>query len=420
MKLRSVKGFHDILPEEIKRWHFIEDKAKSVLEIYGFEEIRIPHMEYTDLFSRGIGTTTDIIEKEMYTFNDRDGSSLSLRPEGTAGVVRSYIENSMHARGTVNKIYYIGNMFRHERPQKGRYRGFNQIGAEFFGSYSPAADAETISMLWQIFDHTGLTGSTVIEINSIGDPNSRKIYRNELKKNLTPHKDELCNNCQRKLETNPLRILDCKNKHCNKITRDAPSILDFISEESREHFENVKRLLDLLELPYTINDRIVRGLDYYTETVFEITTDLLGAQNAVAAGGRYNDLVELMGGKPTPAVGFAIGMERVVLLHKMKYESWPGLNINVYVAWMGKDSFETAFKIANYLRKYGISTEIEHSGKSLKSQLKRANKLNADYCLIIGEDELKTGKLKLRNMSESTEKEMPVEDIDMIIANIRD
>ncbi len=420
MKLRSVKGFHDILPEEIKRWHFIEDQAKSVLEIYGFEELRIPHMEYTDLFSRGIGTTTDIIEKEMYTFNDRDGSSLSLRPEGTAGVVRSYIENSMHAKGAVNKIYYIGNMFRHERPQKGRYRGFNQIGAEFFGSYSPAADAETISMLWQIFDQIGLTDSMTIEINSIGDPESRQAYRNELREFLLPLAEQLCNNCKRKLDTNPLRILDCKNKHCNKVTKDAPSILEFISDNSRQHFEDVKKFLDILDLPYTINDRIVRGLDYYTETVYEITTDLLGAQNAVAAGGRYNGLVELMGGQPTPAVGFAIGMERVVLLHKMRYESWPGLNINVYVAWMGEYSFDTAFKAANNLRKQGISAEIEHSDKSLKSQLKRANKLNADYCLIIGEDELKTGKLKLRNMGEGTEEDLPADEFDTIISRIKD
>lgn len=416
MKLRSVKGFHDILPEEIKRWHSIENNARSVLEIYGFEELRIPHMEYTDLFSRGIGTTTDIIEKEMYTFDDRDGSSLSLRPEGTAGVVRSYIENSMHAKGPGNKIYYIGNMFRHERPQKGRYRGFSQIGAEFFGSHSPAADAETIAMLWQILDQLGLTDSMAIEINSIGDPESRNVYRDQLREYLLPVREKLCDNCRRKLETNPLRILDCKNRQCRKITGDAPSILDVISRKSRDHFSTVKDLLDMLELPYHINDRIVRGLDYYTETVFEFTTDLLGSQNAVAAGGRYNNLVELMGGQPTPAVGFAMGMERVVLLHKMKYEIWPGIDIRVYVAWMGEGSFETAFKTANGLRKKGISAELEHGDKSLKSQLKRANRLNADFCLIIGEDELFKGKLKLRNMKESTEEEIPVDDLEVIAA----
>lgn len=415
MKLRSVKGFHDILPDEIKRWHYIENNARAVLEIFGFEELRIPHMEYTDLFSRGIGTTTDIVEKEMYTFNDRDGSSISLRPEGTAGVVRSYIENSLHSRGPVSKIYYFGTMFRHERPQKGRFRGFNQIGAEYFGSYSPAADAETISMVWQIFDSIGLAGPVNIEINSIGDVGSRDIYRNELRKFLLPLKDKLCDNCQRKLDSNPLRILDCKNRHCSSLTADAPSILDHLSDKSKEHFDEVKQLLDILEIPYSINDRIVRGLDYYTETVFEFTTDTLGAQNAVAAGGRYNDLVKLIGGESTPAVGFALGMERVVLMHKMKYEQWPGININVFIAWIGETCFRKAFEVTNRLRKQGISVEMEHSGKSLRSQLKRADKLNADYCLIIGEDELKQGLFKLRDMQQSSEEEIAADDIDIII-----
>lgn len=415
MKLRSVKGFHDILPDEINRWHHVEDKAREILGIYGFEEIRIPHLEYTELFTRGIGSSTDIIEKEMYTFPDRDGSSISLRPEGTAGVVRSFIENSMYAGSSVNKVYYIGNMFRHERPQKGRYRGFNQIGAEFFGSYSPAADSETISMVWQIFEKLELTDSMTIEINSIGDPESRKLYRNKLREYLIPLSPELCNNCRRKLDTNPLRVLDCKNRKCQSITREAPSILNFITENSKVHFEEVKRLLDMLELPYTVNDRIVRGLDYYTETVFEVTTDMLGSQNAVAAGGRYNDLVELMGGPVTPAVGFAAGLERIVLLHKLVHENWYGQDINVYVAWIGENCFETAFRTANQLRRKGITTELEHAAKSLKAQLKRANKINADYSLIIGQNELEKGILKLRNMKEGTEKEFPLDNLDDVV-----
>lgn len=415
MELRSVKGFHDILPDEINRWHHVEDKAREILGIYGFEEIRIPHLEYTELFTRGIGSSTDIIEKEMYTFPDRDGSSISLRPEGTAGVVRSFIENSMYAGSSVNKVYYIGNMFRHERPQKGRYRGFNQIGAEFFGSYSPAADSETISMVWQIFEKLELTDSMTIEINSIGDPESRKLYRNKLREHLIPLSPELCNNCRRKLDTNPLRVLDCKNRKCQSITREAPSILDFITENSKVHFEEVKRLLDMLELPYTVNDRIVRGLDYYTETVFEVTTDMLGSQNAVAAGGRYNDLVELMGGPATPAVGFAAGLERIVLLHKLVHKSWYGQDIKVYVAWIGENCFETAFRTANQLRRKGITTELEHAAKSLKAQLKRANKINADYSLIIGQNELEKGILKLRNMKEGTEKELPLDNLDNIV-----
>jgi len=418
MKLRSIKGFHDILPEEIKRWQFIEDKSRKVLELYGFEEIRIPHMEYTDLFARGIGTTTEIVEKEMYTFNDRDGSSISLRPEGTAGVVRSYIENSMHARGTVTKLYYSGNMFRHERPQKGRYRSFSQIGAEYFGSCEPAADADIISMLWHILELTGLTESLKIEINSIGDLKSRQIFLKELRNYLLPQKEKLCSNCKRKLETNPLRILDCKNPHCREITDNSPSILESLSGESKEHFEEVKTFLGSLKLPYTVNNRIVRGLDYYTETVFEITTDLLGSQNAVAAGGRYNDLVELMGGSPTPAVGFAMGMERLVLMHKIKHENWPSLNINVYIAWMGKNSHTLAFKLAHRLRQKNISVEIDQESRSLKSQLKRANKLNADHAIIIGEDELKAGKLTVRNMDRSSEVQIEIDDINTIIKKI--
>lgn len=415
MKLRSIKGFHDILPDEIKRWQFIEESSKRIFENYGFEEIRIPHLEYTELFTRGIGTTTDVVEKEMYTFSDRDGTSISLRPEGTAGAVRSFIENSLFARSPVTKIYYSGTMFRHERPQKGRYRGFNQIGAEYFGTFSPAADVELISMLWNIFKEIGITDSLVIEINSIGNSETRSEYMAELVKFLAPLHGKLCENCRKKINKNVLRILDCKNRDCSTFTEDAPSILDFLSQSSIEHLEQVKSLLNTLSIPFKINDRIVRGLDYYTETVFEMTTDRLGAQNAVAAGGRYNELVELIGGPATAATGFAIGMERVVMLHKLIHKNWQGKDVRVFIAWIGEKVFNHAFLMAHRLRVENMHVEMETESRSLKSQLKRANKLNSDFTFIFGENEMKEGKVKIRDMTNSTESETPVDDLNAIM-----
>jgi len=414
MKYKIIRGFHDILPGEIERWHFIENAAREVFESYGYNEIRIPVIESTDIYCTGIGDTTDIVEKEMYTFDDRDGSSLTLRPEGTAGVVRSFIENSFYKKSPVSRFYYIGPMFRHERPQKGRYRGFNQIGCEFFGSANAAADAEIILMLWYFFQKIGFTDSVKIEINSIGDEESRNNFKTAFVKYLTPLQDGLCDQCKRKLASNPLRILDCKNESCKDITKEAPKITDYLSDSSSLHFKMLIQILGELSVPYTINDKIVRGLDYYTETVFEFTTDKLGSQNAVAAGGRYNNLVEKMGGPSTPATGFALGLERIVLLHEQISDEKFKFLTDVYIAWIGEDTFIPAMKIATDLRIRGKSVYIEHDSKSIKSQLKRANKLEAGYTVIIGEEELKSARITVRNMRESSEESLGITDTESL------
>jgi len=414
MKYKIIRGFHDILPGEIERWHFIENAAREVFESYGFNELRLPVIESTDIYCTGIGDTTDIVEKEMYTFDDRDGASLTLRPEGTAGVVRSFIENSFYKKSPVSRFYYIGPMFRHERPQKGRYRGFTQIGCEFFGSANAAADAEIILMLWYFFQKIGFTDSVKIEINSIGDEESRNNFKTALVKYLTPLQEGLCDQCKRKLVTNPLRILDCKNKSCKDITKEAPKITDYLSDSSSLHFKMLIQILGELSVPYTINDKIVRGLDYYTETVFEFTTDKLGSQNAVAAGGRYNNLVEKMGGPSTPATGFALGLERIVLLHEQISDEEFKFLTDVYIAWIGEDTFIPAMKIATDLRIRGKSVYIEHDSKSIKSQLKRANKLEAGYTVIIGEEELKSARITVRNMRESSEESIEITDTESL------
>ncbi len=418
MKYRLIRGFHDILPEQIERWHFIENAARGVFESYGYGEIRLPVLELTDIYCTGIGDTTDIVEKEMYTFEDRDGSSLTLRPEGTAGVVRSFIENSFYKKTPVSKFYYMGPMFRHERPQKGRYRGFNQIGCEYFGSAGPGADAEVITMLWYFFKKIGFEDSVKIEVNSIGDDESRENYKSALVNYLNPVKDDLCDQCKRKLTTNPLRILDCKNENCRNITSGAPKIIDYLSESSSAHFNELVSILGDLSVPFNINDKIVRGLDYYTETVFEFTTDKLGSQNAVAAGGRYNNLVEKMGGPSTPATGFALGLERIILLHEQLSDEEFKFPTDIYIAWIGDDTFLPAMKIATGLREKGKSVFIEHESKSLKSQLKRSNKLDADYTLILGEEELKNGKVTVRNMRESSEESIGIGDTENLYSSV--
>lgn len=415
MKFKLIRGFHDILPEKIKRWQYVEQCARDTFEAYGFNEIRIPVLEYTGIYQTGIGSTTEIVEKEMYTFEDRDGSFVTLRPEGTAGVVRSYIENSLGKKSPTTKLYYIGPMFRHERPQKGRFRGFNQIGCEYFGSASPNSDAEVIKMLWHFFEKIGFAGSVKLEINSIGDEASRKSYRDALIEYLTPLREQLCDECKRKLETNPMRILDCKNESCRNLTAKAPEIIDFLTPDSRGHFDRLITILGSLSVPHKINSRIVRGLDYYTETVFEFTTDMLGSQNAVAAGGRYNGLVEQMGGPPTPAVGFALGLERIIILHEHLTKDGFEQSAEIFIAWMGNNSFIEGFKIAEEIRKLNKTVVIEHDQKSLKSQLKRADRLNAKYALIIGEEEIEKGMLIIRDMTESSETKTELHNLEKIL-----
>ncbi|MGH7890200.1 MAG: histidine--tRNA ligase, partial [Thermodesulfobacteriota bacterium] len=347
------------------------------------------------------------------------GSSLTLRPEGTAGVVRAFIEHSMIAQSPITKLYYTGMMFRHERPQKGRYRGFYQIGAELFGSKDPLSDAEAIVMLWRFFEAIGISSQLKLEISSLGDDNCRPAYNQKLVEFFTPRRNDLCEDCQRRLEGNPLRILDCKKEGCKEIASGAPSMLDNLCNECEEHFESVKETLTQLDTPFVINSRIVRGLDYYTRTVFEMTTEKLGAQNAVGAGGRYDRLVEELGGTPTPAVGFAVGVERIMLLHEMVHPEGFKREVDALIAHLGSKAKKAAFRLAYELRKIGVFVDIDYEDRSLKSQLKRADKLGAKYTIIIGEEELSRGNVKVRDMKKSSEEEMNLEDVKKLAIRFR-
>ncbi|MGQ0794295.1 MAG: histidine--tRNA ligase [Deltaproteobacteria bacterium] len=418
-EIRSIRGFNDILPDRIKRWHFIEERARTIFELYGFGEIRLPVLEFTEVFTRGVGAATDIVEKEMYTFTDRDGSSIALRPEGTAGVVRAYIENSLYAASPIAKLYYSGMMFRHERPQKGRYRGFYQIGAEVFGARDSLSDAELIVMLWRFFEAIGVMQFLKLEISSIGDESCRPAYQQKLIEFFAPKADLLCEDCRKRLGANPLRILDCKREQCRHAAADAPSILDNLDERCLQHFEGIKTALTSLNIPFVVNPRIVRGLDYYTRTVFEFTTEELGSQNAVGAGGRYDGLVGELGGPQTPAVGFAVGMERIALLHEKARAEGFAKEADVFIAHIGGAAKDTAFTLAYELRKQGVYVDVDYEGKSLKSQLKRADKLGVKYAIIIGDDEISRGLAKVRDMRSGMEEELSLAAVKMLPIRFR-
>ena len=412
MKVAAIKGFADILPGETETWQFVEDKARAVFESYNFSEIRIPIVEKTELFSRSLGETTDIVEKEMYTFADQDakGSLLTLRPEATAGVVRAYIEAELYKTEPVRKLFCIGPMFRRERPQKGRLRQFYQIDAEVLGRGDPLADAELLLLLRDFFESVGLDGLT-LELNSLGCVECRARYRRELLAFLKEREKELCANCQRRMERNPLRVLDCKEESCLKLTEGAPSILGFLCQACEDHFGGVKELLGGTRLDFKLNPRMVRGLDYYCRTAFEWTSSRLGSQNAVAAGGRYDGLVEDLGGPPTPGVGFAMGMERLVLLLGLKgarEAARPGL----YLVWVGAKARAWAFPVVHRLRRRGFNAEMEGEEKSLKSQMRRADKLRARFVLIVGDEELKSGKGILRDMDSKEQLEVSLDRVE--------
>ena len=411
MKAARLHGFKDIFHPETEKLRLVESKTKEVFERFGFSEIIIPILEPSGVYSTGLGDTTDIVQKEMYTFETKGGEWVSMRPEGTAGVVRAFIEHSLYRKSPVTKLYYSGEMFRHEKPQEGRQRSFNQIGAELFGSRDPLADSEIIAMLWLAIVELGLSDHVELELNSIGQPAERERYKKALLDFLSPNKDSLCENCQNRLGANPLRILDCKTGTCREITSEIPfSIRDYLSEQSSRHLDTLTSSLGEKSIPYRLNPRIVRGLDYYTDTVFEITTDNLGSQNAVAAGGRYDLLVERMGGPETPAVGFAMGLERILLLlEKTKTRrNSPGKKQLVSVIHIGEEARGKAAKIADDLRKRGMRVETEYENKSLKSQMRKANRTGAAYSVIIGEDELRKEIFSLRNMRTGEEKAVPL------------
>jgi len=401
--ISGIKGFNDILPGEVEKWQHIEKVARRVFELYGFSEIRVPILEKTELFARSIGDATDIVEKEMYSFVDKGDNRVTMRPEGTAGVMRAFIEHKLHAIDPVTKLYYMGPMFRYERPQKGRYRQFHQIGAEVTGVTNPLVDAQVLTMLCHFFAELGLSEPR-LEINSLGCPDCRAAYRGVLREFLHSKMDELCDDCRRRVETNPLRALDCKSSGCKAATSNAPSVLEHLDKGCAEHFAATRHFLEVAGTPYSINHRMVRGLDYYTRTTFELVTGMLGAQSAVAAGGRYDGLVSDLGGPNIPGIGFAMGVERVaLLLAEQDFKRSPDL----FIAALGEPARDQAFRLMSSLQRIGVSVETDYEGKSLKSQMRRSDKFNARFTLIIGEEELAIGRGFLKSMSAGTQEETP-------------
>jgi histidyl-tRNA synthetase len=395
--IKGIKGVKDLLPEETPRWRLIEETARRWAGRYGFHEIRIPIFEVTTLFARSIGTSTDIVEKEMYTFQDRDGTSLTLRPEGTAGTVRAYIEHNRAAIPVPQKYFYFGPMFRHERPQAGRLRQFHQFGVESLGMADPQADIEVIALLWRILSDLDLPGLT-LEINNLGYTADRDLYRPHLVSYLKQHESGLCANCRHRIDANPLRVLDCKVPDCRAITETAPRLSDSLSEAARSYFIRVLSGLDVVKIPYSLNHRLVRGLDYYNLTTFEVTATNLGAQNAVGAGGRYDGLVETLGGPSTPAVGFAIGIERMsILLPESTVRKTPE-DVTVYVAGFGGQGTAAGFTALEELRLAGFQAVSDFRSLTLKAHLRQADRLRCRFTLIIGDDEVVKGSAILRDM----------------------
>ncbi len=409
MLTQAIKGVKDVLPEDSVKWRHLEGVVRKLFSDYGFSEIRTPIIEHTILFARSIGATSDIVEKEMYAFKDQGGDEITLRPEGTAGVVRAYVEHKLFASRSVTKVYYMGPMFRRERPQAGRLRQFHQIGVEALGVSEPGIDVDILAALVELFSRLKVQG-VELHINSLGCRDCRAAYKIALKNFLTGKIDSLCPDCQRRVETNPLRALDCKSEHCEAATADAPMMLEYLDSDCRAHFESVKQGLDDLGIRYVINPRMVRGLDYYTRTTFEmIAVDKKGAQNAVAAGGRYDSLVEEIGGPPTPGIGFAIGVERLLLMLPEAGDSAP--LPKVYIAAIGGEAARFGQKLADALRKCGISAERDYSPGGLRNQMKKADRSGAAYTVIIGEDEMTKGAAILRDMKTREQSEVKLDEM---------
>ncbi len=414
-KITAVKGIKDILPSETPRWQKVETTARAIFERFGFHEIRVPIMEKTALFQRSIGEATDIVEKEMYTFRDRDEELLTLRPEATACVIRAYVEHNLASAEPVTKLFTIGPMFRRERPQKGRYRQFHQIDVEVFGDDTPASDAEVIFMLMHFLDVAGVENLS-LEINSLGCKDCRPGFSRAVVAYLGQFQDGLCPDCQRRLTTNPLRVFDCKVEACGRIISDAPRILDHLCPECLDHFDRVKGFLDDLNLEYAVNSNMVRGLDYYTKTAFEVKSGKLGAQNSLAGGGRYDGLVALLGGPDVAGVGFGIGMERLLACLPDTEENVG--KTDIFVAALGTRALKFAFKLTGLLRRSGFTAATDYSGKSLKSQMKRADKMQSAFTLIIGDSEMDSGRAVLRNMKTKNQQDLLLESLPEALINI--
>lgn len=400
MKIQAINGFKDILPGSVGRWQYIEQRARDIFERFGMQEIRMPILEKTELFVRSIGEATDVVEKEMYTFVDK---GITMRPEATASIMRAFIEHGLHVQQPVQRLYTIGPMFRHERPQKGRLRQFHQLDAEIIGAVEPRVDAELIAMGQMLLDELGIT--TSLEINSLGCPVCRPPFKAKLVAYLEQSLDGLCEDCKRRTHTNPLRVLDCKKPACRALVQDAPSILDALCPECDHHFSEVQEALQTLRIPFQLNRFMVRGLDYYTRTTFEFLTTNLGAQAAVGAGGRYDGLIEQLDGPPLSGIGFAMGMERIVLLMEQQADQQPSGTMDIFLAALSSDTLASCSLLAHLLRRHGIKAAIDYSGRSLKAQLKQAGRVNARFTLIVGDDEWSRQEGILRNMA--TQEQQP-------------
>lgn len=407
MLTKRPRGTGDILPGQVEKWRYIEKIMRSLGQDYNYEEIRTPVFEHTELFERGVGEDTDIVEKEMYTFLDRGERSVTLRPEGTAPVVRAYLENKLYAQPQPVKLFYMGPMFRYDRPQAGRFRQFHQVGVEVFGSHHPAVDAEVVAMAMGFCDRVGLT-NLELHINSVGCPQCRPGLRKILQDFFEPRRPELCTNCQERWARNPLRIIDCKNGSCRDIAAGAPSIADCLCSDCQAHFAGVRRYLDILQVPYIINHKLVRGLDYYTHTAFEIMAPDIGAQSSIGGGGRYNGLIEVCGGPSIPGVGYALGLERVLLaMEKQGVDVESAGGPDVFVVILDPADKEKAVEILSALRSEGISSDQDYQDRSLKAQMKYASKLNSKYTLLVGGRELERGSALLREMQTGEQEEVP-------------
>ncbi len=405
---KAPKGTHDILPSEVRKWQYVEDTAMDLAEIYGFQEIRTPNFEDINLFVRSVGDTSDVVQKEMYEFEDKGGRHLALKPEGTAGAVRACLENGLLNETLPVRVCYNGRNYRYERPQSGRYREFNQFGVEMFGSAEPSADAEIIDLMNSILEHLQID-EYHLEINSIGCPQCRKAYHKALEEYYAAHKNELCKTCLDRLEKNPMRLLDCKEENCQKLAENAPKTLDYLCDECKSHFEKLQKYLDAMNIKYAVNPKIVRGLDYYTKTVFEFVCDKIGAQGTICGGGRYDGLVEQLGGKPTPAIGFAIGLERLIMLMESCNAEFPAPpECEIYIAAMGEKALDTAILLTHDLRKRTFFAQTDTVGRSVKAQMKYADKIGAKYTLVLGDEEIEKGSAILKNMATGETSEISI------------
>lgn len=406
---KAIKGTKDVLPKDVHKNQYIEATALDIAEKFGYKEIRTPTFEYTELFQRGVGDTTDVVQKEMYTFDDKGGRSITLRPEGTAGAVRSYLENGLCNEALPQKVCYVGPCFRYEKPQAGRLREFHQFGVECFGTSSPLADAELIALGKSIFDTLEVKDLS-LEINSIGCPTCRAEYHKALKEYFSSRSDELCTTCQDRLERNPMRILDCKSPVCSDIAKGAPVVIDYLCDECKEHFDKVQEYLKAMSIEYTINPKIVRGLDYYTKTVFEFVSSSIGAQGTVCGGGRYDGLVDELGGQKTPSLGFAMGLERLMLLMEAQNAPFPEASVpDLFVVALGDKATLKAVEIVKDMRAEGFTALLDLNQRSVRAQMKYADKLGAKFNIVIGDNEVDTGIAKLKNMATGEETEIALE-----------